>query len=131
MHIFHAVPIQPIKDPFTTLFKKGSTKAMRILTAIDEEEPDLVYFAATEIWKKIWSLDLDITDEEVLIDALSKSGIPLEKIEHYIARSTNPDVKTRLKDITQEGLDAGMFGAPSFILSEEGKDSQLFFGQGN
>merc|ERR1711868_259933 len=36
---YYDIPIKPIKDPFTTLFKKGSTKAMRVLTAIDQEDP--------------------------------------------------------------------------------------------
>ena len=32
--------------------------------------------------------------------------------------------------MTQEGLDAGMFGAPSFIVRQDGHDDKLFFGQG-
>ena len=73
-----SVPINPISDPFTTLFKKGSTRAMRILTHLQQDHPDLVYSAATQIWHKIWEHDLDITDLDELNDALTKAGLSSE-----------------------------------------------------
>ena len=85
------------------------TKPMRVLTAMDVEEPDLVYAAATEIWKKIWSHDLDITDDGVITDALKRAGLESQRIEYYLGRVADQNVKDRLKSITQEGLDAGMF----------------------
>jgi len=123
------IPINPISDPFTTLFKKGSTRAMRILTHLQQDHPELVYPAATQIWHKIWEHDLDITDLDELNDALTKAGLSATQIEESFARSTDKDVKDILKAVTQEGLEMGMFGAPSYILRQEGKDDQLFFGQ--
>jgi len=126
---FTQIPIHPISDPFTTLFKKGSTMPMRVLTAMQNEEPDLVYDAATQIWHKIWQYDLDITDPEVITDALSKAGISGEKAAYYIGKTTEQEIKDKLKEVTQEGLDMGMFGAPSFIVRQDGHDDVMFFGQ--
>jgi len=123
------IPINPISDPFTTLFKKGSTRAMRILTHLDQTQPELVYPAATQIWHKIWQHDLDITSPEELTDALQKAGLNETQIAACFEQSTAQEVKDRLKSVTQEGLDMGMFGAPSYILRQEGHDDMLFFGQ--
>ena len=48
---------------------------MRILTYLQQDHPDLVYPAATQIWHKIWQHDLDITDLDELNDALTKAGL--------------------------------------------------------
>ena len=104
---------------------------MRILTVINEEHPGLLYPAATQIWHKIWQHDLDITDVDQLNDALQKAGLDKNTIEHCFARSIEKDIKDKLKAVTQEGLDAGMFGNPSYILRQEGQDDQLYFGQGS
>ena len=103
---------------------------MRVLTAMENEEPELVYDAATQIWHKIWSHDLDITDPAVITDALDKAGISNERAAYYIAKTQEQEVKDKLKEVTQEGLDCGMFGAPSYIVRQEGQDDVMFFGQG-
>ena len=104
---------------------------MRILTHLNESNPELVYPAATQIWHKIWQFDLDITDLDILNDALTKAGLSSTQIEEAFARSLDKDIKDVLKSVTQEGLDAGMFGAPSYILRQDGQDDKLFFGQGS
>ena len=103
---------------------------MRVLTAMENEEPELVYDAATQIWHKIWSHDLDITDPAVITDALDKAGISNERAAYYIAKTQEQEIKNKLKEVTQEGLDCGMFGAPSYIVRQEGQDDVMFFGQG-
>ena len=65
---------------------------------------------------------------------LLESNINTQNVQTQIAacfeQSTAQEVKDRLKSVTQEGLDMGMFGAPSYILRQEGHDDMLFFGQG-
>ena len=103
---------------------------MRILTHLDQTQPELVYPAATQIWHKIWEHDLDITSIEELTDALQKAGLDEAQIKQCFEQSTEQAVKDRLKAVTQEGLDMGMFGAPSYILRQDDHDDMLFFGQG-
>ena len=99
---------------------------MRVLTAMQMEEPELVYDSATQIWAH----DLDITDNQVIIDALGKAGISADRAAYYIGKTQEAEIKNKLKEVTQEGLDMGMFGAPSYILRQDGKDDQIYFGQG-
>ena len=40
-------------------------------------------------------------------------------------------IKQRLINVTQEAIDAQAFGAPTFIIREDGQDDKMFFGQGN
>ena len=75
---------------------------MRVLTAMENEEPELVYDAATQIWHKIWSHDLDITDPAVITDALDKAGISNERAAYYIAKTQEQEVKDKLKEVSQE-----------------------------
>ena len=81
---YYDIPIKPIKDPFTTLFKKGSTKAMRVLTAIDQEDPKMLENTSIEIWKQIWHRDLDITDDLILSEAMSAAGVAPEAAKKYL-----------------------------------------------
>ena len=47
-------------------------------------------------------------------------------------RSLRPPKKRRqrLKIVTQEAIDAGAFGGPTFVIRQDGIEPKLFFGQG-
>ena len=125
------VELNMLSDPFTTLFKKGSIKAMRAITAMDMNSPEIVERVSTEVWKKIWIHDLDITDEAVLMDAFAKAGLSEEQGREFLGLASTKAVKNKLKENTEEALDAGCFGAPSFIVRQEGEEDKMFFGQGS
>ena len=82
-----------LSDPFTTLFKKGSIKAMRAITAMDMNSPEIVERVSTEVWKKIWIHDLDITDEPVLMDAFAKAGLSEEQGREFLGLAGTKEVK--------------------------------------
>jgi 2-hydroxychromene-2-carboxylate isomerase len=52
---------------------------------------------------------------------LTSSGIDADRI---IARSQDPAVKNRLMALTQEAVDRGAFGSPTFFVNDE-----MFFGK--
>ena len=120
-----------LSDPFTTLFKKGSIKAMRAITAMDMNSPEVVERVSTEVWKQIWIHDRDITDDAILMDAFIKAGLSESQGKEFLAMAGDKEVKNKLKENTEEALDAGCFGAPSFIVRQEGENDRMFFGQGN
>ncbi|CAG5083525.1 Oidioi.mRNA.OKI2018_I69.PAR.g10399.t1.cds [Oikopleura dioica] len=126
---FTGMELNMLSDPFTTLFKKGSIKAMRAITAMDMNSPEIVERVSTEVWKKIWIHDLDITDEAVLMDAFAKAGLSEEQGREFLGLASTKAVKNKLKENTEEALDAGCFGAPSFIVRQEGEEDKMFFGQ--
>ena len=119
-----------LSDPFTTLFKKGSIKAMRAITAMDMTSPEVVERVSIEVWKQIWIHDRDITDEAILIDAFTSAGLSENEAKEFLKMAGAKEVKNKLKANTEEALDAGCFGAPSFIIRQDGEDDKMFFGQG-
>ena len=113
-----------------SILAKGSTTAMRVLTALDMENPLKVENASRQLWMQLWNRGLDITNEEIIEEALITCDISPQDSARYISMAKDSTVKNRLSDVTQEAIDAQAFGAPSYIIREEGKDDRLFFGQG-
>jgi 2-hydroxychromene-2-carboxylate isomerase len=60
-------------------------------------------------------------DPAVVREALISSGIDADKI---IARSQDPEVKNKLMELTQNAIDRGAFGSPTFFVGNE-----MFFGK--
>lgn len=77
------------------------------------------YFKAA--YHHMWEDPKKMDDPKVLREALISSGLDADKL---IARSQEPDVKNRLLELTQNAVDRGAFGSPSFFVGNE-----LFFGK--
>jgi 2-hydroxychromene-2-carboxylate isomerase len=60
-------------------------------------------------------------DPKVFRDALISSGLDADKL---ISRSQDPDVKSKLVENTQNAVDRGAFGSPTFFVGHE-----MFFGK--
>jgi 2-hydroxychromene-2-carboxylate isomerase len=76
---------------------------------------------AGDCLRAVWAEEKDISDEATLADILAKRGLDAAAM---LARAKSPDVAQRDADETQEAIDRGVFGAPSFIY-----DGELFWGQ--
>lgn len=75
------------------------------------------------VMKAMWEDGLKVDDPEVLIAALSKAGLDST---YYSEKVASADVKAALMDATQEAIDKGVFGIPTFFVGDEiffGKDS--------
>jgi 2-hydroxychromene-2-carboxylate isomerase len=68
----------------------------------------------------MWNEGANLADEAVLRDLLTKAGSDGDAV---IARCAEPEVKNALRANTDEAVERGAFGAPSFFVREE-----LFFG---
>ena len=79
---------------------------------------------------QIWNRDRDITNSAVLSEALVRAGIAESDSLKYVEMANEDEIESRLQNVTQEAIDARAFGAPTFILREDGEDDRLFFGQG-
>jgi 2-hydroxychromene-2-carboxylate isomerase len=60
-------------------------------------------------------------DLEVFRSAFISSGIDIEKL---IARAQQDDVKKRLIEVTNDAVNRGAFGSPTFFVGKE-----MFFGK--
>ncbi len=101
---------------FASRFPIASLKALRVYLALPEDRRASFRERA---FAAAWAYDRDIADEGVLRDLVGEGA------DDVLARAQTPDVKNALMDATKRAVDAGVFGAPTWIV--DGKD--LFWGQ--
>lgn len=67
-----------------------------------------------------WREERDIAAEATLTELLEEADVPAERL----AESRQPETKARYDAHTQAALEAGVFGAPSWVI-----EGELFWGQ--
>lgn len=101
---------------FPSRFPTNSLKAMRVYLALPEERRR-AFREAT--FRAYWAEDRDIADEATLRELVGEGA------DEVLARSNSPEVKKALIDATQRAADAGVFGAPTWVVD----GTELFWGQ--
>ncbi len=69
----------------------------------------------------VWEDGLKMDDPEIFVDKFTGLGLDGEKL---LAQTQDPDVKAGLVANTNEAVESGVFGIPSFIVNDE-----LYFGK--
>ncbi|MCC7539858.1 MAG: 2-hydroxychromene-2-carboxylate isomerase [Deltaproteobacteria bacterium] len=105
----------PVGHPFRTV------TAMRAVVAA----PDVVR-ASHALFRAYWVSGLDVSKADVVATALDDVGLDGAAI---VARTNDADIKDRLRLVTDEAIEAGVFGAPAFLVEREGWTSEIFWGQ--
>ena len=101
---------------FPSRFPMMTLKAMRTYLALPEErQKDF----REKTFRAYWAEDRDIADDGVLREIVGPGA------DEVLARTQDPAVKKALLDATQHAADAGVFGAPTWVV--DGKE--LFWGQ--
>lgn len=72
------------------------------------------------IYSAFWTKGLDLGKTEVIKDVLSTAGLDGKKI---LDLSASADVKASLRATTDEAVERGAFGAPTFFV-----DGEMYFG---
>ena len=104
------------KNPF---FPVNTLQLMRGAVASEGEGTFWPYFHA--VYHHMWEEPKKMDDPEVMAQALAASGIDVGRIAE---KSQQPDVKSRLMQLTEDGVSRGAFGSPTFFVGEE-----MFFGK--
>jgi 2-hydroxychromene-2-carboxylate isomerase len=104
------------RNPF---FPVNTLQLMRGAVAAEAEGVFWPYFQA--VCHHMWEEPKKMDDLDVMREALTSSGIDADKI---VARSQDPAVKNRLMALTQDAVDRGAFGSPTFFVNDE-----MFFGK--
>tara|TARA_A200000113_G_scaffold44931_1_gene36449 strand:- start:1301 stop:1927 length:627 start_codon:yes stop_codon:yes gene_type:complete len=102
------------------VFPVNSVKAMRGAFMFIDEGGIENY--VNSIFYAYWTDGLDISLEENLIKIIENLDINPNKFLNFIKQQGTKD---RLKDNTQELVDRGGFGSPTFFLNE----NKMYFGQ--
>ncbi|MBR0825261.1 2-hydroxychromene-2-carboxylate isomerase [Bradyrhizobium manausense] len=77
------------------------------------------YFRA--VYHHMWEEPKKMDDPQVMRSALTASGLDFDLIA---AKSQEPAVKNRLMELTQDAVNRGAFGSPTFFVNDE-----MFFGK--
>lgn len=104
------------RNPF---FPVNTLQLMRGAIAAQAEGIFWPYFQA--VYHHMWEDPKKMDDLDVMLEALASSGIDASRI---VARSQDPAVKNRLAALTQDAVDRGAFGSPTFFVNDE-----MFFGK--
>jgi len=70
--------------------------------------------------RAVWAEERNIADPATLAELLGALSLPAARL----AESKAPEVQARYEANTQRAIDAGVFGAPSYVV-----DGELFWGQ--
>lgn len=107
----YGVPLEmPADHPFRTV------EALRALLVVGPPYMPLAH----AFYRAYWVDSVDIGSRDGLSRVLSEAGHDAEAI---IAKTKDPAIKEELRRRTDEAIELGVFGAPTFVLNKE-----LYFG---
>ena len=102
-------------------FPVSGDDAARLIIAVDRYDgTEAAMRLAGAILAACWAQERHIADEKVLAELLAEQGLDTARLE----QSHRQDVQERYERDTQAAIDAGVFGAPSYVINGE-----IFWGQ--
>ena len=84
-------------------------------------EPERFLPYVDAVYRAIWVEGKDMNDPTVVAGVLQAAGFDAGRV---FALTQDAEVKERLKSITQEAVDRGVFGEPTFFV-----DGHMYWGQ--
>lgn len=108
-------------NPEPRFFPVAGDPAARLITAVAlRDGADAAMRITGAVTAAVWAQERDIADPSVLAELLAETHLN----EARLAQSQQADVQTLYEQQTQAAIDAGVFGAPSYVI-----DGELFWGQ--
>lgn len=102
-------------------FPVGGDDSARLIIAADlAQGAEAAMKIAGAILAACWAQERNMADDKVLAELLSEQGLPAQWME----ASRSQAVQERYETYTQAAIDAGVFGAPSYVV-----DGEIFWGQ--
>jgi len=98
----------------------GDAAARLILTVVDGQGSDAAMRLTGAVLKAVWAEQRNINDPATLAQLLAECGLPAGALDEAQADA----VQRRYEAATQQAFDAGVFGAPSYVV-----DGEIFWGQ--
>jgi len=93
-----------------------SRPALRVIGALPPAERSMY---GTAVFDALWGGQVDVSRDDWLQQAFAIKHLP-----SYVLEQQNED----FEKYTRQALDAGAFGAPTFILHTPGRRPEMFFG---
>ena len=104
-----------------TFFPVSGDDAAKLIIAVDMAMgADAAMNISGAILSAVWSQQRNIADEKTLAELLHEQHLPVACLEQTYSQA----VHERYESYTQMAIDAGVFGAPNYVLADE-----IFWGQ--
>lgn len=104
-----------------TYFPVGGDDAAKLIIAVDMVAGAKAAMAITgAILSAVWAQQRNIADEKTLAELLKEQNLPDSCLEQAYSQAA----QMRYESYTQMAIDAGVFGAPSYVV-----DGEIFWGQ--
>ncbi len=102
-------------------FPVAGDPAARLIVTVDRADgTDAALRLAGAVLAAVWVQERDIADPATLATLLAEQGLPAERL----VVSQQPAAQAAVDAHTQAAIDAGVFGAPSYVI-----DGEIFWGQ--
>ena len=98
----------------------GDSAARLILAVADGQGSDSAMQLTGAVLKAVWAEQRNINDAGTLAQLLAECGLPAAALD----LAQGDAVQRRYEAATQQAFDAGVFGAPSYVI-----DGEIFWGQ--
>jgi len=95
--------------------------AARLIIAVGRDDgPAAAMRLAGAALTAVWAQERNIADPATLAELLAECGLPAQRLE----ASRTPEVQAAYDANTQQAIDAGVFGSPSYVI-----EGEIFWGQ--
>ena len=102
-------------------FPVADAAAARLIIAVDlHDGADAAMALTGAVTRAVWVEERNIADEPTLAELLAALGLPAQRL----ADAQSQAVNARYEAYTQRAIDAGVFGAPTYVV-----DGEMFWGQ--
>ena len=102
-------------------FPINTLTLMRGALGLQMRQPRQMPTYVDAVFRAIWVDAKNMNDPATVGAVLQQAGIDAQQL---LALAADPEVKERLKTVTQEAVARGVFGAPTFFVGD-----QMFWGQ--
>lgn len=109
---------------FPSRFPMNTVLALRVTLLADAHASAKGRKLVHSIFRAFWAEDRDIADPAVIRELATESGFDGADL---VARASEPEAKDALRRSTSEAVEAGVFGAPTFVVHTE-RGPKLFWG---
>jgi carboxymethylenebutenolidase len=107
--------------PEPRYFPVSGDDAARLIVAVDMADGTEAAMRLTgAVLRAVWAEERHIADEAVLAALLREQGLSAARLDDAHTQR----VHVRYEENTQRAIDAGVFGAPSYVI-----DGEIFWGQ--
>jgi carboxymethylenebutenolidase len=102
-------------------FPADAEPSSRLIIAASQLSADAAMTLTGAVLRACWAEERNVADPDTLHAILRENGFEPEALTRH---AQSPEVKATYEAYTQEAIDRGVFGAPSYIV-----DGELFWGQ--